>query len=104
MPARQRHRRYPNHCRFAVDADAVTASGSGLDPHARPDNAVIQKARVAQARRINPDQVQKLIDEHTDQVNLGVLGDPGVNVPLANLALDAKYPIPAPTATQPVTK
>ncbi|MGA3067289.1 MAG: potassium-transporting ATPase subunit C [Tepidisphaeraceae bacterium] len=81
-----------------IPGDAVTASGSGLDPHISPDNAAIQKARVAQARGISPDKVQELIDAHTDQPGLGFLGDPGVNVLMLNLALDAKYPMPT---TQP---
>lgn len=78
-----------------IPADAVTASGSGLDPHISPVNAELQKARIAAARKISPDQVEALIAEHTDQPSLGFLGDPGVNVLLLNLALDAKYPLPA---------
>ncbi|MGA2583470.1 MAG: potassium-transporting ATPase subunit C [Tepidisphaeraceae bacterium] len=84
-----------------IPADAVTASGSGLDPHISPENAKLQIARVAKTRDITPDQVQALIDAHTDQPGLGILGDPGVNVLMLNLALDAKYPVPAPPATQP---
>jgi hypothetical protein len=91
-----------------IPGDAVTASGSGLDPHISPVNAQIQKARVAKARGLSEEQIQSLIDEHTDWRSLGVLGDPGVNVLLLNLALDAKYPIPpAPAAgatTQPAPK
>jgi len=81
-----------------IPGDAVTASGSGLDPHISPRNAQLQIGRVAAARKISPDEVQKLIDAHTDQPNLGVLGDPGVNVLMVNLALDAKAPLPT---TQP---
>ena len=84
-----------------IPGDAVTASGSGLDPHISPANADLQKGRVAQARGIRPEQVQELIEQNTDKPDLGVLGDPGVNVLMLNLALDAKYPIPAPPATQP---
>jgi K+-transporting ATPase ATPase C chain len=84
-----------------IPGDAVTASGSGLDPHISPANAKLQAARVAKARGLTVDQAQAVIDQHTDGPNLGVLGDPGVNVLLVNLALDAKYPMPAPPSTQP---
>jgi K+-transporting ATPase ATPase C chain len=91
-----------------IPGDAVTASGSGLDPHISPDNATIQAARVAKARGITAEQVQALIEQNTDRPSLGIFGDPGVNVLLLNLALDAKYPVaaaPAATATtQPAEK
>jgi potassium-transporting ATPase KdpC subunit len=82
----------------AIPGDAVTMSGSGLDPHISPANAQIQMARIAKARGITTDQVQQLINEHTDGPDLGFLGDQGVNVLMLNLALDAKYPMPT---TQP---
>jgi K+-transporting ATPase ATPase C chain len=84
-----------------IPADAVTSSGSGLDPHISPDNAQMQKARVAAARNIKPEQVEELIAAHTDKPDLGFLGDPGVNVLMLNIALDQKYPIPAAPSTQP---
>lgn len=84
-----------------IPGDAVTASGSGLDPHISPANAEFQKGRVAQARGIKPEQVEQLIASNTDGRDFGVLGDPGVNVLMLNLALDAKYPLPPPPATQP---
>jgi K+-transporting ATPase KdpC subunit len=87
-----------------IPGDAVTASGSGLDPHISPANAKLQTHRVAAARGIKDDQVAKLIDAHTDGPNLGFLGDPGVNVLMLNLDLDKQYPMPTPPATQPATQ
>lgn len=72
-----------------VPADAVTASGSGLDPHISLRNAELQTPRVAEARNLPPNQVLELIRSHADNRSLGVLGDPGVNVLELNLALDA---------------
>jgi potassium-transporting ATPase KdpC subunit len=71
-----------------VPADAVTASGSGLDPHISVRNAELQTARVARARGLSEEKVRELIQRHTDGRDLGVLGDPGVNVLGLNLALD----------------
>ncbi len=89
--------------RVLIPGDAVTASGSGLDPHISPRNAQLQSGRVAAARKVSTEDIQKLIDQYTDGPSLGVLGDPGVNVLRLNLALDVKYPLPAPT-TQPAAK
>ncbi len=71
-----------------VPADAVTASGSGLDPHISPENAELQVSRVAKARSLSQEEVRKLIRQYTDGPDLGVLGDAGVNVLELNLALD----------------
>jgi potassium-transporting ATPase KdpC subunit len=87
-----------------IPGDAVTGSASGLDPHISPANADIQAARVASARNVSVDKVKDLISQYTDAPQLGFLGDPGVNVLRLNLALDVKYPIPAPPATQPAAK
>ena len=72
-----------------VPADAVTASGSGLDPHISLRNAELQAARVAQARKLSADKVKSLMQEYTEGPDLGFLGEPGVNVLRLNLALDA---------------
>jgi K+-transporting ATPase ATPase C chain len=71
-----------------VPVDAVTASGSGLDPHISVANARIQAHRVAAVRRMPLAEVNKLIDENTDGRALGFLGEPGVNVLELNVALD----------------
>jgi len=71
-----------------VPVDAVTASGSGLDPDISVANARLQAQRVATARGLSLDQVARMIDDHTDGRALGILGVPAVNVLQLNLALD----------------
>jgi potassium-transporting ATPase KdpC subunit len=73
----------------AVPADAVTSSGSGLDPHISPANAQVQAARVARARGLPSSQVQLLVQQHTRGRGWGVFGEPTVNVLQLNLALDS---------------
>ena len=72
-----------------IPADAVTASGSGLDPHISVRNAELQAARVARARGIAEDEARNVISRSTEGPDLGFLGEPGVNVLKLNLALDA---------------
>lgn len=76
----------------AVPADAVTASGSGLDPHISPAYAALQVQRVAEARGVSPDQIRAVVADHTSARTLGVLGEPRVNALEVNIALDEQYP------------
>jgi K+-transporting ATPase ATPase C chain len=76
----------------AVPPDAVTASGSGLDPSISPAYAKLQAPRVAKARNVELATVVKLIDAHTTGRGLGFLGDPAVNVVELNLDLDQQHP------------
>ena len=72
-----------------VPADAVTASGSGLDPHISLRNAELQTPRVAKARSVSEENIRALIKQNTDARDFGVLGDAGVNVLTLNRALDS---------------
>jgi len=72
-----------------LPADAVTASGSGLDPHISAKNAELQATRVARARGIPEEEIRKQIRQYSEGPDLGFLGEPGVNVLRLNLALDA---------------
>ena len=71
-----------------IPADAVTESASGLDPHISPANAEIQIARVAKARGITEEQLRELVKQNTSGRDLGIFGEPRVNVMTLNFALD----------------
>jgi len=75
-----------------IPVDAVTTSGSGLDPHVSPANAARQVARIAAARKVQPNEVLAVIAANTEGSTFGLLGEPRVNVLAVNLALDARWP------------
>ena len=76
-----------------VPVDAVTMSGSGVDPEISEANAQIQAHRIAAVRELPLSRVEELISDHTSSRFLGVFGEPGVNVLQLNLALDEEAPI-----------
>ncbi|QFR32226.1 potassium-transporting ATPase subunit KdpC [Ancylobacter sp. TS-1] len=79
-----------------IPVDAITTSGSGLDPDISPANALAQVVRVARARGVDEALVRDLVGAHIKRAQLGVFGDPRVNVLALNLALDAAAPVAAP--------
>jgi K+-transporting ATPase ATPase C chain len=76
-----------------IPPDAVTASGSGLDPDISPQNADIQVDRIAAARHVSPAQIMALVRQYTQGRTLGFLGEPRVDVLNLNIALNEKYPV-----------
>ncbi len=75
-----------------VTEDAVTTSGSGLDPDVSPTNALLQVDRIAKARGLSPGVVRQVISDHVEAQWLGFIGQAHVNVLKTNLDLDAKLP------------
>jgi K+-transporting ATPase ATPase C chain len=90
--AAQFHKDNPDYA-GPIPADAITASASGLDPEISPANAMAQSARVAKARGITQEALVNLISSVSRQRDLGVLGEPRVNVLALNLKLDATAPV-----------
>jgi len=76
-----------------IPADALTASGSGLDPHISPASAEAQVSRVSRARRADPAKIKQLVAQSIAGRALGFLGEPGVNVLELNLVLDERFPM-----------
>jgi K+-transporting ATPase ATPase C chain len=81
-----------------IPADAVTTSGSGLDPDISPANAHLQAGRIAARRGAAVSEILAVIDAETRQPVLGFIGEPAVNVLAVNRALDARYPVAQPKA------
>jgi K+-transporting ATPase ATPase C chain len=76
-----------------VPIDLATSSASGLDPHISPAAAAFQVPRVARERGVDEPAIQRIVDEHTEDRQFGLLGESRVNVLLVNLALDERFPI-----------
>jgi K+-transporting ATPase ATPase C chain len=93
---KQRQKAYAslNHVKISqIPADAVTASGSGLDPDISPQNAYLQVNRVAAARHASPTAVRALVSKFVQGRNLGILGEPRVDVLTLNIALAQQFPL-----------
>ncbi len=76
-----------------IPTNLVSSSGSGLDPHISQEGALIQVDRVAQARKTQPELLKSLIQKHLEGPQLGIFGEPVINVLALNIDLDEKYPM-----------
>lgn len=85
--------------RLPVPAELVTTSGSGLDPHLSREGVLWQVSRVARARGVSPGRIRAVVEESIEGRDLGVLGEPRVNVLLLNLALDRQFGRPQAAST-----
>ena len=83
-----------------VPIELVTTSGSGLDPHLSPQAVLWQIPRVANARKIAPERVRAVVEAAIEGRDMGILGEPRVNVLILNLALDRQFGRPAPVQVQ----
>jgi len=83
-----------------VPSELVTTSGSGLDPHLSPQTTLWQIPRVAHARGVAPERVRAVVEAAIEGRDLGLLGEPRVNVLLLNLTLDRQFGRPAPVQAQ----
>jgi K+-transporting ATPase ATPase C chain len=86
-----------------IPAELVTTSASGLDPEVSPAAATWQVARIAKARQVSPARIAQVIESHVDGRDLGVLGEPRVNVLELNLALDRQFGRPTPPRAVPTS-
>lgn len=84
-----------------IPAELVTASASGLDPHVSPTAAAWQAARVARARGVSVDRVLAVVEDVREGRQLGLFGEPRVNVLALNMTLDRQFGAPAPAAAPP---